>query len=1313
LESLEPANPVTDLPLPVLNKNIAPESDTPCAMHSSLAESPGVERCSNAMNQDTNDIKVHKPMKSEATHADQLNSEHYVASLHGDFTDVAAASKDVMASDSLHGDDQTEANEMHVTSFDIKRANEYGNDMDDAASLERQLDASSEKTTINDDCCSKESEEVIASTIIENKIEVYAADDADDVDLSARRDVNQDFVVTYPDISSNLLMVDLRKLADVSFNETTECLVTADQRTEEINFSADADAKSSASLLDSNIKTDKNVFNSTDKKMKPNNRTVASSGDCTYGGAEPQQTAVATGAPEQPSCAIIANGGDDLPYSCEILGIRSEVSLRPTSTADIESAATTNERVTKELHLHNENNSGHPLSSERSKSHSSVQDLSQSAVAADIADVSCHLQHNQDPEDEVQHEVNDNPSAIQVAPVLKADCKNECDSFRKRQSEANGGGIELLKLTNEDTTHEVKSSCATLETNDIVCDNNTTTERPSSSENTKTHSSVPAISQSIAASDNELPVDAHDQLQPKQQREDKVQYGANDNLPAILVVPGVKIEHKIDVSNRNFSQFQKVVSGGGAFNSSTAQNEDTNQLPSSCETHQVSSEVSLGPATIDIENAATINECNLNVFQSTGSNSKCSLSSESIETHSNVLAISYNVAAIDKEKSADVADNEMQHNADENLPAIDAVLEAKAGDKDEDSGIFRQCQSAANKDDVSLFDTTTNNVTKEMTSSRGTLEISSKFRSSPVFVIENEATSGKNYADGDATMDQRPSSNERVEHHSNLLTTFHSAAESGIQNTADVKKELHHATEREVELHHGIDGNLPEPALPVESKARAVAQNEVASDLMFSCETNEPRSSEVNGNANLQTDDAATHESRGGFNNNGIDHLGPSSNESIDAHSNVPDVSHSAAASAVESPQDIVDQVQHGQNQDGAAQHNDNCEEKKVLSIQTEAAIGLNNHNLPHAHANDSSQEVFPADEAFKASGGGASSDIMNDFYEDIENNAPSGDHEKGDALTPSEEAGNSRLVNTPQIDVPNQVFMTPPESQQTYSSLVLKKFKIPSGRDSTPDKYTSNPGTVMESSPSSAGETTVVAQPFVGTSSPSRSEALKYNFDAMSAGNPTTIIDSNVNTTENIDFVAHTNSISLRQNFDEELARERVKVADAIMYRAEEVIKKERLAMMRDFQKEKDELLREVSEGYQEQWSEMQRDISTKKETEIATKVTELRDDWKRRNRTTSNLQEDIAGNSEAQALLVALKEQWASECDEHLKARDMEVKTLFKNELCIYRDEIKKEIEAERDEYVERAVMNARVEWDREQLNLKDNKVNKQRTN
>ena len=152
---------------------------------------------------------------------------------------------------------------------------------------------------------------------------------------------------------------------------------------------------------------------------------------------------------------------------------------------------------------------------------------------------------------------------------------------------------------------------------------------------------------------------------------------------------------------------------------------------------------------------------------------------------------------------------------------------------------------------------------------------------------------------------------------------------------------------------------------------------------------------------------------------------------------------------------------------------------------------------------------------------------------------------------------------------------------------------------------------------------------------------------------------------------------------------------------------------MMRDFQKEKDELLREVSEGYQEQWSEMQRDISTKKETEIATKVTELRDDWKRRNRTTSNLQEDIAGNSEAQALLVALKEQWASECDEHLKARDMEVKTLFKNELCIYRDEIKKEIEAERDEYVERAVMNARVEWDREQLNLKDNKVNKQRTN
>jgi hypothetical protein len=1265
------------------------------------------------MNQDTNDIKVHKPMKSEATHADQLNSEHYVASLHGDFTDVAAASKDVMASDSLHGDDQTEANEMHVTSFDIKRANEYGNDMDDAASLERQLDASSEKTTINDDCCSKESEEVIASTIIENKIEVYAADDADDVDLSARRDVNQDFVVTYPDISSNLLMVDLRKLADVSFNETTECLVTADQRTEEINFSADADAKSSASLLDSNIKTDKNVFNSTDKKMKPNNRTVASSGDCTYGGAEPQQTAVATGAPEQPSCAIIANGGDDLPYSCEILGIRSEVSLRPTSTADIESAATTNERVKKELHLHNENNSGHPLSSERSKSHSSVQDLSQSAVAADIADVSCHLQHNQDPEDEVQHEVNDNPSAIQVAPVLKADCKNECDSFRKRQSEANGGGIELLKLTNEDTTHEVKSSCATLETNDIVCDNNTTTERPSSSENTKTHSSVPAISQSIAASDNELPVDAHDQLQPKQQREDKVQYGANDNLPAILVVPGVKIEHKIDVSNRNFSQFQKVVSGGGAFNSSTAQNEDTNQLPSSCETHQVSSEVSLGPATIDIENAATINECNLNVFQSTGSNSKCSLSSESIETHSNVLAISYNVAAIDKEKSADVADNEMQHNADENLPAIDAVLEAKAGDKDEDSGIFRQCQSAANKDDVSLFDTTTNNVTKEMTSSRGTLEISSKFRSSPVFVIENEATSGKNYADGDATMDQRPSSNERVEHHSNLLTTFHSAAESGIQNTADVKKELHHATEREVELHHGIDGNLPEPALPVESKARAVAQNEVASDLMFSCETNEPRSSEVNGNANLQTDDAATHESRGGFNNNGIDHLGPSSNESIDAHSNVPDVSHSAAASAVESPQDIVDQVQHGQNQDGAAQHNDNCEEKKVLSIQTEAAIGLNNHNLPHAHANDSSQEVFPADEAFKASGGGASSDIMNDFYEDIENNAPSGDHEKGDALTPSEEAGNSRLVNTPQIDVPNQVFMTPPESQQTYSSLVLKKFKIPSGRDSTPDKYTSNPGTVMESSPSSAGETTVVAQPFVGTSSPSRSEALKYNFDAMSAGNPTTIIDSNVNTTENIDFVAHTNSISLRQNFDEELARERVKVADAIMYRAEEVIKKERLAMMRDFQKEKDELLREVSEGYQEQWSEMQRDISTKKETEIATKVTELRDDWKRRNRTTSNLQEDIAGNSEAQALLVALKEQWASECDEHLKARDMEVKTLFKNELCIYRDEIKKEIEAERDEYVERAVMNARVEWDREQLNLKDNKVNKQRTN
>jgi hypothetical protein len=251
-----------------------------------------------------------------------------------------------------------------------------------------------------------------------------------------------------------------------------------------------------------------------------------------------------------------------------------------------------------------------------------------------------------------------------------------------------------------------------------------------------------------------------------------------------------------------------------------------------------------------------------------------------------------------------------------------------------------------------------------------------------------------------------------------------------------------------------------------------------------------------------------------------------------------------------------------------------------------------------------------------------------------------------------------------------------------------------------------------------------VTPNPSVGVPSPTWTETLQHDYKTADADEMNEFNGSEANSNQDHfqfsrlslpsvgtgpDFWQHRQALehqsrNLHGKFDLKLARERVRVADAIMHRAEDAIKTERLAMMRDFQKEKDDLLREASKGYEEQWSEMQKTVIAKRETEISTKVSELRDDWKRRNRTTAHLQEEYAGNVEAQALLVALKEQWSSQCDLHLEAREKETNTTFKDELNIYRAEIRKEIEAERDEYAERAVTAARVEWDREHLVLKE---------
>ena len=1093
----------------------------------------------------------------------------------------------------------------------------------------------------------------------------------------------------------------------------SECVVTDKCTERSISSSTiSGDAETNADLLNDIQNVYEDVAKPANKKQKPNDQTLATPCDETRKSAETHESVQeltqikATSAPVLSSWTIAASKD----------GI---VHLRTTQNEVTNDSSSSNETLGNRITLRNDvTDADQVLPSESDEKHSNVPAISQSAATSGVkppAYIDDQPQHQQERQDEVQHDTDEKIPVIQAVQEAKTDHRDEkCGNLSQSQSAASEDALIHLNTTQNDVTNEQKQDIneQPIHSETLRVSADDSMRRPTvnidkAAGSMEIHSEAAAVSYSAEVAGNDVQHDL-------QVAGNDVQHCGNhhDISRANSAVLGA--EEVIDNTEGNASSgllCQSVTGEADVEHSSMTQNDVTIEQPSS------SRESLERSPQVDTDVTDT----------------ECTLSSKSSEA----AAIFFCNGASDSGRAAEVpAGNDMQHTSDFNQAAIHDLAEAEAEDNMEKSARFgQQCNSAASERNVEHMSPTLKEDAGVMTSSCENIIINVlNLCLSGDIKNATANTEGELYNKGSEA--QNCLSNDNVETQSNVSATIHShsATVRTFVTSADVKEQPQHKQERQGKMRCDI---IEESSLKivVESEAKAEEQTEVTCTIKPSAETNESRSEVIISATNQTATDAATNES---FTDRSHDIVAPTPSEMLETHS-------SAAASAFKTSQELADQVQHGQKQEDLMQQNhidgkfptipmvsgvnDDYNEKKSPSTRSEVGIGQSDRYVPSADANDSSQDVFSDEASFQASAvGGASSDIMADFYEDLGDNA-SNSELAFDAVQISYEDEGNKLATAQQINIPSQALATFPESQQPYSSLVLKKFKMPFGKDYTPYKCTLTPDTAMDSSSSSAGDSNILAQPSLGLFSPPESEALSHHYNATSADNTSRIRSGYATTPENSDGIAQTNfcsgftepkprqsgqaqqtqSITQRHDFDEELARERVKVADAIMHRAEEVMKKERQAMMHDFQKEKDALLREVSEGYQEQWSEMQRDITSKKETEIATKAMELRDDWKRRNRTTANLQEELASNTEAQALLLALKEQWASECDDHLKARDLEVKSIFKDELCAYRDEIRKEIEAERDEYVERAVMNARVEWDREQLNLKDNAVNK----
>lgn len=68
---------------------------------------------------------------------------------------------------------------------------------------------------------------------------------------------------------------------------------------------------------------------------------------------------------------------------------------------------------------------------------------------------------------------------------------------------------------------------------------------------------------------------------------------------------------------------------------------------------------------------------------------------------------------------------------------------------------------------------------------------------------------------------------------------------------------------------------------------------------------------------------------------------------------------------------------------------------------------------------------------------------------------------------------------------------------------------------------------------------------------------------------------------------------------------------------------------MLADFAKLKDELVRDAGREYQSQWQELQASVSSKRDSEVSSRVAALRDDWKRRNVNLSAIREEYSSVS------------------------------------------------------------------------------------
>ena len=105
----------------------------------------------------------------------------------------------------------------------------------------------------------------------------------------------------------------------------------------------------------------------------------------------------------------------------------------------------------------------------------------------------------------------------------------------------------------------------------------------------------------------------------------------------------------------------------------------------------------------------------------------------------------------------------------------------------------------------------------------------------------------------------------------------------------------------------------------------------------------------------------------------------------------------------------------------------------------------------------------------------------------------------------------------------------------------------------------------------------------------------------------------------------------SLRKTHEAELARERVRVADAVMARAEASFVAERAALLADFERQHNVLITEVAAGYQAQWAELQREAAQQEASALSRRSAQFQDEWRRRGCTMAQLREEHSKNPEA----------------------------------------------------------------------------------